>query len=190
MIELVVRRFKCLNPQCPAVTFAEQVEGLTSPHARYTPLLRTLLTSIAACLAGRPGARLAPALGIRVAKDKLLDLLRGLPELPQSSVRVLGVDDFACRDRDKVLRRRGLLPGGPRPLLPAPRKPLLNLPHDAEIVSLTPVFSGRCDVLRDRDTAGIRAPYVALSVEHLAESAFASSVKCACRSHKPSQSLL
>ncbi|MGP4048824.1 ISL3 family transposase [Streptomyces sp. 2A115] len=97
VVELVVRRFKCLNPQCPAVTFAEQIEGLTSPHARYTPLLRTLLTSIAAVLAGRPGVRLAAALSIRVAKDKLLELLRGLPELPQISVRVLGVDDFALR---------------------------------------------------------------------------------------------
>ncbi|MFB7444251.1 transposase family protein [Streptomyces mirabilis] len=64
VVELMVRRFKCLNPQCPAVTFAEQIEGLTSSHARYTPLLRTLLTSIAACLAGRPGARLAAALSI------------------------------------------------------------------------------------------------------------------------------
>jgi hypothetical protein len=93
----MVRRFKCLNPQCPAVTFAEQIEGLTSPHARYTPLLRTLLTSIAAVLAGRPGARLAAAPSIRVAKDKLLALIRGLPELPSFSVRVLGVDDFALR---------------------------------------------------------------------------------------------
>ncbi|MFF0000741.1 transposase family protein [Streptomyces avermitilis] len=92
VVELVVRRFKCLNPQCPAVTFAEQIEGLTSPHARYPPpLLRTLLTSIAACLAGRPGARLAAALNIHVTKDKLLELLRGLPELPQVSVRVLAV---------------------------------------------------------------------------------------------------
>ncbi|MGW9497356.1 hypothetical protein ACWG5P_23670 [Streptomyces prasinus] len=31
LAELVVRRFKCLNPQCPAVTFVEQIEGLTSP---------------------------------------------------------------------------------------------------------------------------------------------------------------
>lgn len=36
----MVRRFKCHNLQCPAVTFAEQIEGLTSPHARYMPLLR------------------------------------------------------------------------------------------------------------------------------------------------------
>ncbi|WP_373297191.1 transposase family protein [Streptomyces brasiliensis] len=40
VIELLVRRFKCPNPACPAVTFAEQISGLTSPHARYTPLVR------------------------------------------------------------------------------------------------------------------------------------------------------
>ncbi|MET8413768.1 transposase family protein [Streptomyces sp. NPDC005195] len=92
VIELVVRRFKCLNPCCPAVTFAEQIEGLTSPHARYTPLLRTLLTAIAAC----PGARLAAVLSIRAGKDKLLDLLRRLPELSQASARILGVDASRC----------------------------------------------------------------------------------------------
>ncbi|MFI6360054.1 transposase family protein [Streptomyces sp. NPDC050743] len=36
VIELLVRRFRCLNGTCSAVTFAEQVEGLTSPHARRT----------------------------------------------------------------------------------------------------------------------------------------------------------
>ncbi|MFD0448461.1 transposase family protein [Streptomyces indonesiensis] len=95
--ELVVRRFKCLNPQCPALTFAEQVEGLTSPHGRYTPRLSALLTSIAACLAGCRVRGSQPALSIRVAKDKPLDLLRRLPELPQASVRVLGVDDYLSR---------------------------------------------------------------------------------------------
>lgn len=35
VIELLVRRFRCPNPVCRAVTFAE----LTSLHARYTPLV-------------------------------------------------------------------------------------------------------------------------------------------------------
>lgn len=39
VIELMVRRFRCENPACPAVTFVEQVDGLTTPHARRTPLL-------------------------------------------------------------------------------------------------------------------------------------------------------
>ncbi|MFI6468534.1 hypothetical protein [Streptomyces sp. NPDC050538] len=42
-----------------------------------------------------------------------------------------------CRSRAQVLQRRGLLPGGPAPLLPTPRKELRDLPDDVEIVSLT-----------------------------------------------------
>ncbi len=100
VIELLVRRFKCPNPACRAVTFAEQIAGLTSPHARYTPLVREQLTSIALALAGRAGARLARMLGLRVAKDTLLRLVRATPEDPVGQIRVLGVDDFALRKGD------------------------------------------------------------------------------------------
>ena len=39
VIRLSVRRFRCVNPACPAVTFAEQVAGLTSRRARRTPAM-------------------------------------------------------------------------------------------------------------------------------------------------------
>ncbi|WP_432189866.1 hypothetical protein [Streptomyces sp. Tue6028] len=42
-----------------------------------------------------------------------------------------------CRQRAQTLRRRGLLPGGPTPLLPAPRKEHLDLPNDAQTASIT-----------------------------------------------------
>lgn len=100
VIELRVRRFHCLDGTCTAVSFAEQIEGLTSPHARKTPPLRSVLLSIACTLAGRPGARLAALLGIRAGKDTMLNLLRAVPGPPEGSVRVLGVDDFALRKGD------------------------------------------------------------------------------------------
>ncbi|MGP4102440.1 ISL3 family transposase [Nonomuraea sp. KM90] len=100
VLALVVRRFKCVNAECGTVTFAEQVAGLTSPHARYTPLLRGMLASISVSLAARPGARLAGKLGLPVAKDTLLRMVRALPELPVGLVRVVAVDDFALRKRD------------------------------------------------------------------------------------------
>ncbi|MFE1777144.1 transposase family protein [Streptomyces sp. NPDC059008] len=40
VITLLIRRFNCLAADCPAVTFAEQIPGLTRPHARYTPVMR------------------------------------------------------------------------------------------------------------------------------------------------------
>ncbi|WP_371099255.1 transposase family protein [Streptomyces sanglieri] len=72
VIVVLIRRFKCLRTECPAVTFAEQIPGLTWPHARYTPVLRDLLGRVAQVLAGRPGARLARGLGMVTAKDTLL----------------------------------------------------------------------------------------------------------------------
>jgi transposase len=97
VIALRVRRFRCGNAACPAVTFAEQVMGLTSPHSRFTPLLRGVLTQIALALAGRAGVRLATAAGLAVGRDTLLRLIKALPEPAAGPVPVLGVDDFAFR---------------------------------------------------------------------------------------------
>ncbi|WP_165959676.1 ISL3 family transposase [Nonomuraea longispora] len=100
VLAVTIRRFKCMNTRCAAATFAEQVEGLTSPHARYTPLLRQMLTSVAVSMAARTGARLAARLGMPVAKDTLLRLVRSHPEPSIGRVRAVAVDDFALRKGD------------------------------------------------------------------------------------------
>ncbi|MFQ6854881.1 transposase family protein [Streptomyces sp. 35M1] len=150
VIELLVRRFKCLNPVCPAVTFAEQIAGLTIPHACYTPLVREQLTSIALAPADRAGARLARMLGLRVAKDTLLRMVRAIPEEPAGQIRVLGVDDFALRKGDSYAtilvdleRRRpvDVLPG-------RDAEPLAGLSGDIDAVTAglsTPWSSGQVE---------------------------------------------
>jgi len=101
VIRLTVRRFVCDGAGCQRRTFVEQVPGLTTPHARYSPPLRAALTAVAVTLAGRPGARLAAALGMIASRDTLLNLLRAVPD-PQPDPRcgeldVIGIDDFALR---------------------------------------------------------------------------------------------
>jgi hypothetical protein len=54
VICLEVRRFLCLSPECAKVTFAEQVSGLTSRHARRTPALTVVLWAVALALGGGP----------------------------------------------------------------------------------------------------------------------------------------
>lgn len=97
VIRLAVRRFRCGNPACRAVTFAEQVEGLTSRRARRTPVLARMLTAAGLALAGRAGARLAAVLGMPAGRWSLLRLVMALPDPDPGDVAVLGVDDFSFR---------------------------------------------------------------------------------------------
>jgi len=97
VIRLAVRRFFCGNPDCAAVTFAEQVEGPTSRRARRTPPLARMLTGIALALAGRAGERLAALLDLTAGRSSLLRLVMTLPDRQAGTVTALGVDDFAFR---------------------------------------------------------------------------------------------
>jgi hypothetical protein len=78
-------------------TFAEQIDGLTSKHARRTGLARMLLEQVGLALAGRAGARLTTLPGLPAAKNTLLRLVHALPDPEVTTVAVLGVDDFALR---------------------------------------------------------------------------------------------
>ena len=98
VICLQVRRFRCLSPDCPKATFAEQVDGLTSRHARRTPAVTTVLQAVALALGGRAGARLSGRLAAGVSRMTLIRLVRAMPDpAVSSSPRVLGVDEFALR---------------------------------------------------------------------------------------------
>jgi transposase len=99
VIWLAARRFRCLDPGCPKVTFTEQVQGLARRFSRRTPVLEEALSAVAAVLAGRAGARLAAALGIAPpSRHTMLRLVLALPEDELAAApRVLGVDDFALR---------------------------------------------------------------------------------------------
>jgi transposase len=97
LLQVQIRRFRCDNTACPARTFAEQVDGLTAPHARLTAGLRGMLTQIGLALAGRAGSRLASVIGVAAGRDTLLRLVKALPDPPKTPITVLGVDDFAFR---------------------------------------------------------------------------------------------
>ena len=97
VIDLEVRRFFCGNPECKLQTFAEQVPAVALRHQRRTPLLGSVLETVALALAGRAGARLASALGIEVSRSTLIRLIRALPDPGIGQVTVLGCDDFAKR---------------------------------------------------------------------------------------------
>ena len=98
LIALQVRRFRCLQPGCPAVTFAEQAEGVTSRYCRRSVPLTALLAGFGLELAGRASTRLALLLGIAVHPSTVLRLVKALPGPGAAGApEVLGIDDFALR---------------------------------------------------------------------------------------------
>jgi transposase len=99
VIVLVARRFRCVAPDCPKVTFTEQVEGLASRFSRRTPLLEQALTAVAVALCGRAGVRLAAALGIAPpSRHTMIRLVLAVAgEDLAAAPQILGVDDFALR---------------------------------------------------------------------------------------------
>jgi transposase len=97
VLELTVRRFFCLDTDCTAITFAEQIPGSTRRCARRTTVLDAVLEAIGLALAGRAGARLAARLGIAAGRDTLLRAVRAIPDRPIGQTPILGIDDFAVR---------------------------------------------------------------------------------------------
>jgi len=97
-VVLAVRRFRCLEPACPAVTFAGQAEGFSARYRRRSVPLLALVAAIGLELAGRAGARLAAVLGITVHPSTVLREVMALP-VPQVSAapEITGIDDFALR---------------------------------------------------------------------------------------------
>jgi transposase len=94
---LSARKFFCLNPECHRQIFCERLPGLAAPYARKTLRLNELLTRLGVALGGRPGARLAFGMGIKIGRDALLVQVRRAEMAHSGRVRVLGVDDFAFR---------------------------------------------------------------------------------------------
>jgi transposase len=99
VIVLAARRFRCGCPDCPKATFTEQPAGLASRFARRTPAAQAALAAVAVALCGRPGARLAAALGgAPPSRHTMIRLVMALPrEEAAAAPGVLGVDDFALR---------------------------------------------------------------------------------------------
>jgi transposase len=92
---LHARRFRCSNPACPTVTFAERLPNLVLPAAHRTVRLNTALRDLALAFGGEAGARQSVRAAIPASGDTLLRRAHAAPLPSHPTPRVLGVDDFA-----------------------------------------------------------------------------------------------
>jgi transposase len=97
---LTVRKFRCLNPECPRRVFAERIPSVAACHGQKTTRLSGALLQLAWLAGGEAAARIARLLGLVLSPDSLLYRLKAAKQdqkPPLSAPRVLGVDDFAFR---------------------------------------------------------------------------------------------
>jgi transposase len=99
--QLRVRKFVCANGQCPRRIFTERLPEVVAPWARRTRRLVAWLIAIGLALGGAAGVRLSRRLGCTLSRQTLLRLICRLPIAGDRTPRVLGVDDFALRKRQR-----------------------------------------------------------------------------------------
>lgn len=90
---LQVQRFFCDFAECPQKTFSLQLASVFR-YARQTRRLQYRLLLLVSQLGGRAGARLASLLGMPASRDILLRLFIQQKEVPTTTPKVLGVDDW------------------------------------------------------------------------------------------------
>lgn len=96
-LQLTVKRFRCVNQQCPRCTFAERLPELVEVNRQRTRRCEVLLTQVGLATSSECGAKLSSYLKTRVSADTLLRLLRRIPAPQHAPPRLLGVDDWAWR---------------------------------------------------------------------------------------------
>ena len=101
-IQLHVRRFFCDTEGCGQRIFTERLANTVHRYGRRTSRLSTAIEQIAWALGGSAGSRLAQQLGIPASASTFLrQLRRKALVVPVEGPRVLGIDDWAWRKRQR-----------------------------------------------------------------------------------------
>lgn len=96
-LELTVRRFRCLNPECPKKTFAERFPEWLPTYARRTSRLTHVLRQVGFEVSAESGRRIFRWFAITTSGDTLLRIVKRTPLVLTSTPRVVGIDDWALR---------------------------------------------------------------------------------------------
>src|SRR2546428_2566916 len=100
VLRLRVRKFVCRSTTCHRKVFAERLPDLVQPWARVSNRLLEELKALGLAASAQVNERLAPRLGMKVKAPTLLRYIRAIPPPADTSVRVLGIDDFAMKRGD------------------------------------------------------------------------------------------
>jgi transposase len=100
-LPLRVRKWFCRNRACQRRIFTERLPPVAAPWARRPLRLAQRLIALGLALGGKAGVQLGHAWDVVVSRNTLLRVLRQQPAPSFPTPRVLGVDDFALRKRQR-----------------------------------------------------------------------------------------
>jgi hypothetical protein len=89
--------FFCDVPHCKRKTFTQQVPSFLPTYARWTSRLASLQRSISLTAGGEAGARMTSKLQLPTSPDTLLRLIRNSQEVRVTSLKAVGINDWAIR---------------------------------------------------------------------------------------------
>jgi transposase len=98
-LQLRVRKGVCRHRPCRRRIFTERLPTVAAPWARRTLRLAPRLVALGVALGGAAGVHLGHQWDLMVSRNPLLRVLRRLPEPALPTPTVLGIDDFALRNR-------------------------------------------------------------------------------------------
>ncbi len=96
-LHLMVRRFRCVHPECPQKTFVERFPGWLAVHARRTERLTQRLRTVAFEVGGEAGRRILRCFQILTSGDTLIRIMRRTVPVQVDNVRIIGIDDWALK---------------------------------------------------------------------------------------------
>lgn len=96
-IQLLTRRFFCVNQTCVRRIFCERLPRVVAAYGRQTVRFNDALHLIGMMLGGQAGVKLAMGLGMPISPDTILRRIHQSQLAVAATPRVLGVDDWAIR---------------------------------------------------------------------------------------------
>ena len=100
-LHLRTRRFRCKNHLCTKRIFCERLPRVVAYYGRKTIRMNEALELIGFLMGGEAGSRATQKLAMKTSPDTLLRRVRQAKLPATSTPRVLGVDDFAFRKRQR-----------------------------------------------------------------------------------------
>jgi len=101
IITLQARKFYCCHPECILKVFTERFEKHFSPYRRGTYRLERLFLSAVLESSAKSAERLIRKMGVFVSDTTLLRIVDREPLPATYAPKILGVDDWAWKKRDK-----------------------------------------------------------------------------------------